>query len=133
MLTTHMQVFALYGALNGLIILILALLVVRVRMRTKVMIGDGGNPGLVLAQRAHGNAVENVPLILVLLLAMAGLKTSMLTLHLVGGFLTFGRILHAIGLSRSAGTSAGRFLGTLLTWMALLIAVAVLFFTAFRA
>lgn len=132
MLATHMQVFALYAALNGLIVLVLALLVVRQRFRTKVMLGDGGDPALLRAQRAHGNAIEYVPLVLVLLLAMAGLRTSMLMLHVVGGLLTAGRILHAVGLSRSAGTSAGRALGTLLTWAALIVAIVVLLFAALR-
>ena len=60
MLLTHMQVFALYAALNAIIILLLALMVVRARRRLKVQIGDGGHPGLLLAQRAHGNAINPI-------------------------------------------------------------------------
>ncbi len=123
MLATHIQVFALYAALNAVIILILAVMVSRQRRRAKVAIGDGGDPGLILAQRAHGNAVEYVPLVLILLLTLASLKASMILIHVVGGLLTFGRILHAIGLSRSSGVSIGRAGGVLLTWIALLVAI----------
>ena len=130
MLLTHMQVFALYAALNAIIILLLALMVVRARRRLKVQIGDGGHPGLLLAQRAHGNAIEYVPLILILLLTLASLKASMILIHVIGALLTFGRILHAIGLSRSAGVSIGRAGGTLLTWISLLIAIVACLFYA---
>lgn len=132
MLTTHMQVFALYAALNAIIILILVVLVVRQRQRSKVLIGDGGDAALLQAQRAHGNAVEYVPLILIMLLTLAALNASMILIHVIGGLLTFGRILHAIGLSRTSGVSIGRAGGTLLTWIALLVAIVALLFYAFR-
>lgn len=130
MLITHMQVFALYAALNAVIILALALLVVRARRRHKVQLGDGGNPELLRAQRAHGNAIEYVPLILILLLTLAGLKASLVVVHVIGGLLTFGRLLHAIGLSRSSGVSIGRAGGILLTWTALLLAIVACLFYA---
>lgn len=123
MLMTHMQVFALYAALNGLIVLVLAGLVVRARMRGKVLIGDGGDASLIRAQRAHGNAIEYIPLVLILLLTLASMNASMLLIHAVGGLLTFGRILHAIGLSRNAGESIGRAAGIVLTWLSLIIAI----------
>lgn len=131
MLLTHMQVFALYAALNALIILILSLLVTRARRRLKVQLGDGSNPDLLRAQRAHGNAVEYVPLVLILLLTLASLKASLIVIHVIGALLTFGRILHAIGLSRSSGVSIGRAAGILLTWIALLIAIVACLFYAF--
>jgi len=130
MLITHMQVFALYAALNAFIIFALVLLVVRARQRHKVLIGDGGNAELLRAQRAHGNAIEYVPLILILLLTLASLKASLILIHVIGGLLTFGRILHAIGLSRSSGVSIGRAGGSLLTWIAMLIAIVACLFYA---
>ncbi len=131
MLLTHMQVFAPYAALNAIIILALALLVVRARRRHKVQIGDGGQPELLRAQRAHGNAIEYVPLVLVLLLTLASLKASIVVIHVIGALLTFGRLLHAIGLSRSSGVSIGRAGGILLTWTALLLAIVACLFYAF--
>lgn len=130
MLLTHMQVFALYAALNAAIILVLAVLVTRVRRRHKVLLGDGSNPELLRAQRAHGNAVEYVPLVLILLLTLASLKASLIIIHVIGALLTFGRILHAIGLSRSSEASIGRAGGILLTWISLLIAIIACLFYA---
>ena len=71
---------------------------------------------LLRAQRAHGNAAEYVPLVLVLLLALALVKAPAVLLHGVGGGLAAGRVLHAIGLYQSSGASVGRMLGILLTW-----------------
>lgn len=124
MLITHMQVVALYAGLNALILLGLSLLVVRARRANAVAIGDGGNPVLLRAQRAHGNAAEYIPIVLILMLALAGLKASSLLLHAIGLALTFGRLLHGIGLSQSAGLSVGRALGMVLTWAALIVGAA---------
>ncbi|HBA42281.1 MAG TPA: hypothetical protein DCZ07_04830, partial [Alphaproteobacteria bacterium] len=35
---------------------------------------------------------------------------------------TVGRLAHAIGLSGSSGRSLGRFIGTILTWLVMLVA-----------
>jgi len=56
-----------YAGLNALIALVLALLVTRQRGITKTSLGTGGHPALKRAVRAHGNFIENVPLILLLL------------------------------------------------------------------
>lgn len=129
MLTTQMQIVALYAGLNALILLLLSLWVTRARRSHKVLIGDGGNPALLRAQRAHGNAAEYIPIVLVLLLALAGLKASGLLLHAIGLALTFGRVLHGIGLNTSSNLSVGRALGMVLTWAALLVgAVACLYY-----
>lgn len=122
----NIQVFALYAALNGLIALGLAVLAVRARRRAKVGLGDGGDAALLQAQRAHGNAAEYVPLVLVLLLALTLVQAPAALLHGIGGGLAFGRVLHAIGLYQSSGASVGRMLGILLTWAALLVAAAAL-------
>lgn len=41
--------------------------------------------------------------------------------HLAGATLIVGRLLHAWGLSHTSGTSFGRFTGTVLTWLVLLV------------
>lgn len=132
MLTTQMQIVALYGALNGLILLALALLVVRARRQHKVLLGDGGNVYLLQAQRAHGNAAEYIPIVLVLMVMLAGMRASAIVLHAIGIMLTLGRVLHAVGLHRTAKLSVGRGLGMVLTWAALATAVVVCFLYALR-
>jgi uncharacterized membrane protein YecN with MAPEG domain len=114
---------ALYAALNTLIMLTLGILVVRSRVKTRTEIGDGGDPDMMGAIRAHGNNTEYVPVALLLMLILLPLQADVLVIHAIGGTLTIGRILHAMGLSRSVGTSMLRFLGMILTWISYLIAI----------
>jgi len=133
MLTTHMQVFALYAGLSGLVLLVLAALVSRARRKHGVTIGDGGNQAVLQAQRAHGNAVEYVPIVLILLLTLASLRSSIWLIHAIGAMLVAGRIFFAIGLYQSTGVSVGRGLGMVLTWLALLVAAVACLFYALKA
>ena len=122
---------ALYAAINALIMLVLGILVIRTRAKTRIEIGDGGNPNMMAAIRAHANNSEYVPLALLLMLILIPLRASAFVIHAIGGTLTLGRILHAIGLSRNAGTSLLRFLGVILTWLSYLIAIiAILWLTS---
>jgi uncharacterized membrane protein YecN with MAPEG domain len=124
MVVTPMSVAVVtfYAGINGLIALVLAVLVVRQRGRTKTGLGTGGHLALEQAIRVHGNFVEYVPLILILLLLLELGGLAPLWLHLMGITITLGRILHAWGLSTSPGESFGRAAGTTLTWLTLLAA-----------
>jgi uncharacterized membrane protein YecN with MAPEG domain len=111
---------ALYAGLLGLLLLALAINVVRGRAAFKVDFGDGGNPALLQRQRVHGNAVEYVPIGLVLLLLLELNGASAPVLHALGATLFVARVLHAWGLSTTTGRSPGRLLGTIATWLVLL-------------
>jgi uncharacterized protein len=111
---------ALYVGLNILILIALIFLVVAQRRKHKVAIGDGGHKSLLLAIRAHANAVEVMPMALVGLIALAGAGSSAIIIHVLGVMLTLGRGLHAYGLSNDEGTSFGRMAGMLLSLLALI-------------
>lgn len=111
-----MRITGLYAALCALLIVILALRVAYYRHSRKVGIGDNGDRALIKLVRAHGNAVENVPIALLLLLLLELNQTQPAWIHACGIVLVVARIAHAVGLSRSSGASVARFLGTLLTW-----------------
>ena len=130
-MTTPLQIAAFYVALNALIALLLAMNVGRVRGATKTMFGDGGHAVLQQAIRAHGNNIEYVPFVLVMIVTLALMQGSVIVLHVVGIMLTVGRIAHGIGLARNPGVSIGRGLGTALTYLAFLVAVVALFLKAF--
>lgn len=118
--------FGFYVAVNALIMLILSVLVVRARVATQTNIGDGGKPEMAAPLRAHGNNAEYVPTGLLLLLALIspiGAGAPILLVHSVGATLTVGRIIHAIGLSRSTGTSLFRLVGMMLTWISFIIGI----------
>jgi uncharacterized membrane protein YecN with MAPEG domain len=121
---TNLDLVAIYAGINILLLLVLAILVVVGRVRSKVSLGDGGDPQLFQASRVHGNAVEYVPAGLVGLVILGVLSDPVVpaeVIHAGGAMLTAGRILHAIGLSGNPGRSFGRAAGMLLTWLAFLV------------
>lgn len=115
------MITGLYAALCALLILALSFRIVGLRRRLKVGIGDGGDAGLARAIRAQANAIEYVPLMLVMLLVAENNGAGVVFVHACGAGLVLARVLHAVGLSGSAGTSFGRFWGTLVTWIVLLV------------
>jgi len=119
---------ALWAAILGLLSLVLAGLVVRARSTESVIFGDGASIVMQQRIRVHANFVEYVPLALLLLLVLELNGASPLVLHVLGGSLVAGRALHAFGLSTSTGTTPGRFIGTVLTWLVILVASALLLY-----
>jgi uncharacterized membrane protein YecN with MAPEG domain len=110
----------LYAGLLGLLLIGLAYNVSRYRVGLKIAFGDGDHPGLKRAIRAHANLTENAPFGLILLAAVEAQGFSETAIHALGSVLVIGRALHAFGLSRHEGTSIGRALGILLTWLMIL-------------
>lgn len=121
MLSTSLILTPIYGSFLALIVIILGLRVVRFRQVEQVGFGyENGSRAMQCSVRAHANAVENIPiaLLLLLMLELNGLQNWML--HLFGTLFVCARILHAWGLSRSTGVGFGRFYGTALTWITML-------------
>ncbi|WP_339913010.1 MAPEG family protein [uncultured Brevundimonas sp.] len=118
---TAVQAAALWSGILILLLIGLSGLVVRRRFRHQISLGDAGNPEMTVAARAFGNASEYVPAGLVALILMALIGAPVLLIHGVGATLALGRIIHALGLTLQRGTSLGRVLGMLLTWIALLV------------
>jgi uncharacterized membrane protein YecN with MAPEG domain len=114
------RVTALYAGLNAIILVVLAIRVARQRGISKVGIGTGGDETLERASRIHGKAVENIPIVLILLVLAEACGSSPVLLHGMGIALTLGRLFHAWGLMQSPGNSFGRAAGISLTWLALL-------------
>ena len=67
-----MAVFFICAGLLGALAAILTMYVGRMRGQKKIFLGDGGDPELTGAIRAHGNLLELTPLILVLLCMLHG-------------------------------------------------------------
>lgn len=111
-----------YAAALAVMYVALALWVIRQRFRLRVGLGDGQQPDLIKAIRVHGNFAEYVPLLLLMLFFVEQANAPIWQLHALGGLILGGRLLHAIGLFRSSGTSVPRFLGMISTFSALLLA-----------
>lgn len=121
-----MRITGLYAALAALLVMWLTIRVVLRRRDARVGIGDGGDHELHKRIRAHANAVENLPLGLILLLLVELNQTQPLLVHGFGIALILGRVLHAWGLSKSSSTSPGRMFGMGLNLLVVLAMAALL-------
>lgn len=109
------------AAAAALINIWLAMRISRVRMASKVSIGDGGVPALATRMRAQANFVEYTPLFLILLGLIELAHGSATWLWLVAILFIVCRILHAFGMDRP-GANPFRAIGiggTLLATLAL--------------
>jgi uncharacterized membrane protein YecN with MAPEG domain len=116
-----MRITGLYAALLALLVIGLSVRVMLLRRRTSVGLGDGGNRSVACAVRAHGNATEYVPVALILLLVLELNQTLPVLLHGFGIALLVARVVHALGLSKTPGISAGRAVGAGLTLLVILV------------
>ncbi|MBI3714707.1 MAG: MAPEG family protein [Betaproteobacteria bacterium] len=121
MSTAPLAATALYAALLGVLVAVLMLAVIRLRRKLKVGLGDGGHKQLQCAIRAHGNAIETVPIFLILLAVLEANGGKPMFLHICGTVFVLARVLHAAGLSGYAGPSMGRMSGTTVTIVILFV------------
>jgi len=95
----------------------LSMRVIKLRRKYKIGVGNGGNEDLARAVRVHGNFIEQVPLTLIGLAMIEAQQLHFVFVHLLGILLFFARIMHARGLTESAGKTKGRFIGMATTFM----------------
>lgn len=117
------------GFWSGLLILLLVGLAFRVianRRRHKVLFGDGGVQQMTVATRAFGNAAEYIPVGIGALILLAILGYAPWVIHVVGGVLFAGRLIHGVGLSHGKGPGPSRMVGMTLTILALIGAASTL-------
>ena len=92
-----MAVFLVCAGLLGLLAAALTIEVGRVRTRKKIFLGDGGDPEMIAAIRAHGNLIEFTPLILLLIWLLHGPYGNRI-IAVLAVFLLIARLLHAGGM-----------------------------------
>jgi hypothetical protein len=107
----------LYTALLGLLLIALSINVVLARRRYRVGFGVGTEEGMQQAVRVQANFSEYIPLAAVLLVLAELSGMPIAAVHAAGILLVTSRLLHAWGLSHSAGRTFGRFYGTAGTWL----------------
>jgi len=112
---------SLYASLLALIIIWLCYKVVVFRRIKRVDIGDGGDATGIRHIRAQQNAVEYIPIALILFAVYELNNGNHLLLHAMGITLVIGRLIHPLGFVSKKGISFGRFYGTLLTWLVILL------------
>jgi uncharacterized protein len=112
MQTIHITLF--FVGILALLQCALTALVIARRLKAKVSLLDGGDKLLTARIRAHGNFTETVPIAIIMMafLEMRGIPSAWL--WVIGISLTFGRVLHAVGLTTRKPTW-GRLIGMGLT------------------
>lgn len=114
-------------ALHLLLIWALGLRATQLRIKLKIGTGFGDSPELERAIRAHGNATEYVPALLVGLALVSLQSLPGIWVHALGGVLFVARLLHAHGIQdRSKPLPPTRVLGNILTWLVTLSIAGVL-------
>ncbi len=111
-MTLPVPITAVYASLLAVLVVLLVMVVVNLRRGLRIGLGDGGNRDLARAIRVHGNAIESIPLFLVLLGVYELNGGHANALHFFGAVFFLSRVLHAWGLFSSSGVSVGRFSGT---------------------
>jgi uncharacterized protein len=114
-----MPVFFVCAGLLGLLAVALTVSVGRMRMAKKIWLGDGGDPDMLAAIRAHGNFMEYVPLSL-LLIYMVSDFYGFWTVAILSLVLLLARLLHAGGMLGLI--PLGRMLGATATTLILAVA-----------
>jgi hypothetical protein len=110
-------VSALYAGLLAALLLVLGGRVSLLRSKLNVGTGHGNDAELARAIRVHGNAVEWIlPMLILLLLAEID-GASRWFLHSCGATFIAGRVAHAVGMSRTSKASSGRFWGMAASWL----------------
>lgn len=105
----------------GLIYFFLGMRVSKMRMDKQIGIGTGSNKTLNRVVRVHSNFIEYVPICLILLLIVQGLGANIWFILIMAILLIVARLMHAAGLSKTAGASLARRGGAALTYLVLLL------------
>jgi len=109
------MITGLYAGLCGVLLLVVSARVIQRRLSAKIGLGAGGDADLEQRMRVQANFIEYVPLTLILLYLLEQSGAEPVLVHALGAVFVAARAWHAQGLSSSAGRTAGRFYGTLIT------------------
>lgn len=127
---TSLPISMLYLSLLSAVAMVLTIRIVKFRIKMSISLGDGKDEFMNRQIRVQANFLENLlPFSLMFILAELN-STSIIILHLTGTAFLLSRLLHAFGLTNKAGRSTGRYYGTLVTWMSVIVLIAVNLYNA---
>lgn len=115
------MITALYASLLMLIMIWLTFQVIKQRRAGKIAYADGGVKALQIARSAHGNAVDTIPITIILMILLELNGGSILLIHLSGLLLIIGRVMHGHAVLKD--TLGGRKKGMVLTLLSQLLLI----------
>ena len=125
-----MAVFFICAGVLGLLTLVLATNISRLRRGRGISLGNGGHKDVEAAIRAHGNLVEWAPLVLLLIYLLHGPSGDRIVAILAIVF-TLGRLAHAGGML--GVVPSGRVAGSVVTTVVTAVASVMLALAGLRA
>lgn len=126
------MVTALYAALLAGVMIWLSIQVIKQRRKAQVKYADGGVDALQVARSAHGNAVDYVPITLILMALLEYNGAGLWMIHLAGIAFVAGRVMHAKSIL--ADKLKGRITGMKITFAVIaLLSIANLAYLPFDA
>jgi uncharacterized protein len=108
-----------YAALLAALYIFLSVRVIRMRVSSRIGLGNGSNPRLQRAIRAHANFYEYVPLALILAVFVEMQHSALALVHALGLSLLVGRIIHGYAVSQEKEDVRLRVAGMILTFVTL--------------
>jgi uncharacterized protein len=127
----NFPVTAVYALALIPIFFVLWIRVASQRVAANVSIGDAGNAILHENIRQHGNFIEWVPLVLILMIIAEGNGADALYLHISGVLLVVGRLAHPFGLKAEKAIHPMRIIGNSTNLLATLNLMICLIMTSF--
>lgn len=111
------MITALYASILASIMIWLAIEVIKQRRSNRVAYADGGVEGLQIARAAQSNAMDYIPITLILMALLEFNGVVIWLLHIIGIVFVIGRVMHAKGLLKEK--MSGRVNGMKLTLIAM--------------
>ncbi|AIW16984.1 MAPEG family protein [Vibrio tubiashii] len=115
------MVTALYAAILAALMIWLSIQVIKQRRKAQVKYADGGVDALTIARSAQGNAVDYIPITLILMAMVEYNGASPWMIHACGIVFVLGRILHAKGIL--ADRLKGRISGMKMTFLVMAVLI----------
>lgn len=122
MQTPSIDIVALYAAGLGIVLVVLSFRVINARVAAGVSLGDGGMDAILVAQRAHGNFIEYVPMALLLIGIVEIQGSPAWLVHGLGASLLVARIAHPFGIASEFKVRPARAFGATLTLLVVAVA-----------
>jgi uncharacterized protein len=116
-----LKITTLYALPLCLIWFVLWMGISSARSNLNCSMGDASNPLLLQKIRRHGNFIEWVPFVLVLMILAEAQGTGPIWLHAAGLLLVIGRLAHPFGLAIDNAAHPLRYVGNGSNMVALLI------------
>ena len=111
--------FAVGMLINAAVLIVLTVNVSRLRIKNQISLGDGGNKDLQKAIRAHANGIEQVPVFMLMVLALVFTGTSDMMVAVLVITFSLSRIAHAVGML--GGPFIFRRVGAAVTFLAQIV------------